>query len=63
MIIVKKKKGESNDSLINRFRSKVIEHDQIREIRARERFVSKAEKRKERRKKLEFKIMLEKKNV
>lgn len=63
MIIVKKKKGESNDSLINRFRSKVIEHDQIREIRARERFVSKADKRKERRKKLEFKIMIEKKNA
>lgn len=63
MIIVKKKKGESNDSLINRFRQKVVEHDQIREIRAMEHFVSKADRRKEKRKKLEFKIMLEKKNA
>lgn len=61
MVVVKKQKGESDDRLIARFRKKVIDSGLLLEYRERDRFKKDAEKRKEKKYKMAFQIMLEKK--
>ena len=61
MFIVTKKKGESDDSLLARFRKKTIVSGLMLELRDRERFKKPSEKRKEKKYKIEFQRMLEKK--
>ncbi|OGM07229.1 30S ribosomal protein S21 [Candidatus Woesebacteria bacterium GWC2_33_12] len=61
MLIVTKKKGESDDSLLARFRKKTIVSGLMLELRDRERFKKPSEKRKEKKYKIEFQRMLEKK--
>lgn len=61
MFIVTKKKGESDDSLLARFRKKTIVSGLLLELRDRERFKKPSEKRKERKYKIEFQRSLEKK--
>ncbi|KKP47941.1 MAG: 30S ribosomal protein S21 [Candidatus Woesebacteria bacterium GW2011_GWA1_33_30] len=61
MFIVTKKKGESDDSLLARFRKKTIMSGLLLELRDRERFKKPSEKRKEKKYKIEFQRMLEKK--
>ena len=61
MFIVKKKKGESEDKLIARFRKKVLNEGILLELRDRERYKKPAERRKEKRYRIEHQIELEKK--
>lgn len=61
MLIVKKKKGESTDKLIARFRKKVIDSGLIPEVRERERYKKKSEERSEKKKRIKYQIELEKK--
>lgn len=61
MVVVKKKKGESEDRLISRFKKMVLESGLLQEARDRSRFKSDAEKRKEKKKLKEHRILLEKK--
>ncbi|HLD92502.1 MAG TPA: 30S ribosomal protein S21 [Patescibacteria group bacterium] len=61
MFIVKKKKGESDDSLLARFRKKTIMSGLLLELRDRERYKKPSEKRKEKKYKIEFQRTLEKK--
>lgn len=61
MVVVVKKKGESEDKLIARFRKKVLDSGIIQEVRDRVRFKSQAEKRKEKKSKIKHLIELEKK--
>lgn len=61
MFVVTKKKGESDDSLLARFRKKTIMSGLLLELRDRERFKKPSEKRKEKKYKIEFQRMLEKK--
>ena len=61
MVVVTKKKGESEDKLIARFRKMVIDSGIIQEVRDRARFKSQAEKRKERKARIKHSIELEKK--
>lgn len=61
MFIVKKKQGESDDALIARFRKKIIMSGLMLELRDKERFKKPSEKRKEKKYKIEFQRMLEKK--
>jgi len=61
MLIVTKKKGESDDSLLARFRKKTLLSGLMLELRDRERFKKPSEKRKEKKYKIEFNRMLEKK--
>ena len=61
MFIVTKKKGESDDSLLARFRKKTIMSGLMLELRDRERFRKPSERRKEKKYKIEFQRMLEKK--
>jgi len=61
VVIVKKKKGESEDKLISRFKKKIIYSGLIPEIRERDRFKSKAEKKKEKKARVKHQIELEKK--
>lgn len=61
MVVVKKKKGETEDKLIARFRKIVLEEGIIDEVRDRERYKKPSEKRKEKNKQIKFKIELEKK--
>lgn len=61
MVVVVKKKGESEDKLIARFRKKVLDSGLIQEVRDRVRFKSPAEKRKEKKSKIKHLIELEKK--
>ena len=61
MFIVTKKKGESDDSLLARFRKKTLLSGLLLELRDRERFKKPSEKRKEKKYKIEFNRMLEKK--
>lgn len=61
MFIVKKKQGESDDALIARFRKKIIMSGLMLELRDKERFKKPSEKKKEKRYKIEFQRMLEKK--
>ncbi len=60
MVVVKKKKGESDEKLIARFRKKVISSGIIPEFRDRERYKKKSEERAERKKRVRFQIELEK---
>jgi len=61
MVVVKKKKGESDDSLIRRFREQVLKSGVLQTARDRSRFTSKGDKKKERRKAKEQRIRIEKK--
>jgi ribosomal protein S21 len=61
MVVVKQKKGESTDRLIARFKKKVLYAGIVQEFRDRNRFKSKAEKRKEKLSEKKHKIELEKK--
>ncbi|MBU0569277.1 30S ribosomal protein S21 [Patescibacteria group bacterium] len=61
MVIVTKKKGESEDRLIARFKKQVINSGLLQEARDRKRFKSKAEKRKEDKSRVKHSIELEKK--
>ena len=61
MVVVTKKKGESEDRLIARFRKKVLESGVLQEARDNQRFISPSEKRKEKKKRIKFQIELEKK--
>ena len=61
MFIVTKKQGESDDSLLARFRKKTVMSGLLLELRDRERFKKPSERKKEKRYKIEFNRMLEKK--
>lgn len=61
MVFVVKKKGESEDKLIARFKKKVVDAGILQEVRERQRFKSAAEKRKEKKARIKFLIELEKK--
>ncbi|MFZ3301134.1 MAG: 30S ribosomal protein S21 [Microgenomates group bacterium] len=61
MFIVTKKQGESDDALLARFRKKTVMSGLLPELRDRERFKKPSEKRKEKKYKIEFNRMLEKK--
>ncbi|WKZ25609.1 MAG: 30S ribosomal protein S21 [bacterium] len=61
MFVVTKKKGESDDALLARFRKKTLMSGLLLELRDRERFKKPSEKRKEKKYKIEFNRMLEKK--
>ena len=61
MVVVKKKKGESDDRLISRFKKKVINAGIIQDIRDRQRFKPASEKRKEQKSRIKHLIELEKK--
>jgi ribosomal protein S21 len=61
MFIIKKKQGESDDALIARFRKKTIMSGLLPELRERERFKKPSERRKEKKYRLKFQRMLEKK--
>jgi ribosomal protein S21 len=61
MFIVTKKQGESDDSLLARFRKKTVMSGLLLELIDRERFKKPSEKRKEKKYKLNFARMLEKK--
>lgn len=61
MFVLKKKKGESDDKLIARFKQKTIRDGLLQEIRDRERHQKPAEKRKEQKYRIAHSIALEKK--
>lgn len=61
MFIVTKKQGESDDSLLARFRKKTVMSGLLLELRDRERFKKPSERKKEKKYKIEFNRMLEKK--
>jgi len=61
MLVVKKKKGESSDKLIARFRKKVFDSGLIPEVRERERYKKKSEERSEKKKRIKYQIEMEKK--
>lgn len=61
MVFVKKKKGESEDRLIARFRKKVVNEGILFEIRERERYKKPSERRQEKIKRVKHQIELEKK--
>ncbi len=61
MFIVKKKKGESEDRLIARFKKKVLNEGILLELRDRERYKKPAERRKENKYRIKFNIEMEKK--
>jgi ribosomal protein S21 len=61
MFIVKKKKGESEDKLIARFKKKTLDEGIILEARDRERYKKPAERRKEKKYRIAHMIELEKK--
>ena len=61
MFVVKKKRGESEDKLIARFKKKVINEGLLLELRDRERYKKPAERRKEKKYRIAHQIELEKK--
>jgi len=61
MVVVVKKKGESEDRLIARFKKKVIDSGIINEIKERYRYKTPAERRKEKKARIKYQIELEKK--
>jgi ribosomal protein S21 len=61
MVVVVKKKGETEDRLISRFKKMVLDAGIIQEVRDRSRFKSEGEKRKEKNNKIKHLIALEKK--
>ncbi len=61
MFILKKKKGETDDKLIARFKKKSIQERVVQEIRDRERFKKPSEKRKEQKYRVAHQIEISKK--
>ncbi|MEK7112116.1 MAG: 30S ribosomal protein S21 [Patescibacteria group bacterium] len=61
MFVVKKKKGESEDRLIARFRKKTLNEGILLELRERERYKKPAERRKEKKYRIEYMREMEKK--
>ena len=61
MVVVKKKKGESEDKLISRFKKKVLNSGLLPEAREKGRFKSKSEREKERKYRIKHQIKVEKK--
>jgi ribosomal protein S21 len=61
MFIIRKKKGESEDKLIARFRKKTLTEGVMQEYRDRERYKKPAEKRKEQKYRIAHSIEMEKK--
>ncbi len=61
MFIVKKKKGESEDKLIARFKKKTLDEGIILEVRERDRYKKPSEKKKETKYRIAHMIELEKK--
>ena len=61
MFVVKKKKGESEDKLITRFKKKTINEGIIPELRDRERYKKPSQRRKEKKYRIAHLIELEKK--
>lgn len=61
MFVVKKKKGESEDRLIARFKKKVLNEGLLLELKERERYKKPAERRKENKYRIKHLIELEKK--
>ena len=60
MVVVVKKKGETEDRLIARFKKKVVDSGILQEARDRQRYVPPSEKRKEQKNRIKFLIELEK---
>ncbi len=63
MVVVKKKKGESVDRLISRFKKKVLNSGILFEARERERHTKKSEERKERKMRLKHEHELERRRA
>jgi len=61
MFVVKKKKGESEERLISRFRKKVLNEGLLLELRDRERYKKPSERRKEKKYRIDHLRELEKK--
>ncbi|OGM62312.1 30S ribosomal protein S21 [Candidatus Woesebacteria bacterium RIFCSPLOWO2_01_FULL_39_14] len=61
MVVVVKKKGESEDRLIARFKKEVLDSGVLQEARDRARYKPPSEKRKEQKARVKFSIELEKK--
>ena len=61
MVVVIKKKGESEDRLIARFKKEVLNSGILQEVRERARYKTPSEKRKEQKARIKFLIELEKK--
>ena len=61
MVVVKKRKGESEDGLIARFRKKILEEGVLIEHTERRHYKSPSEKRKESKYRVRHQIELEKK--
>ena len=61
MVVVKKKKGESTDRLIARFKKQVLDAGIVQEVRDRARFIPKGEKKKKDKQEKEFRIKVNKK--
>ena len=61
MVVVKKKKGESDDKLIARFKRTIFESGKLDVVREKDRFKSASEKRKEKRQMVEHRKKLERK--
>lgn len=61
MFVLKKKKGESDDKLIARFRKKTIDEDVIQEYRDRTAYKKPSERRKEAKYRIAHSIEIEKK--
>jgi len=61
MVVVVKKKGETEDRLIARFKKKVVDSGILQEARDRQRYKPPSEKRKEQKNRIKFLIELEKK--
>lgn len=61
MVIVVKKKGESDEKLITRFKKKVIEEGILEEVKEKERYEKPSQKRQKEKKRIKFQIELEKK--
>ena len=61
MFVVKKKKGETEDRLIARFRKKTLNEGILLELRERERYKKPAERRKEKKYRIEYMREMEKK--
>ncbi len=61
MFVVKKKKGESEERLIARFKKKVLNEGILLELRERERYKKPSERRKEKKYRIEYLREMEKK--
>lgn len=61
MFVMKKKKGETDDKLIARFKKRTIEDNVLQDYRDRDRYKKPAEKRKEAKYRIAHSIKLEKK--